>query len=180
MIRVESEGWAGSQTLSSLAVHSDVISDLRATSSTIEKRLRSKRAAGQHRVQPQAALPPRIKQRLNHKCGSLHQVSLDQRSRDAQDAVPPTLQLAVPRRIMSALRLVTRIPINLDDERGLASEKVHDVVPNDDLPTKLHTEQALAAHQAPHERLSVSGMMTKRPSALFEKRLARGALSQRM
>ena len=125
----------------------------------------------------QAALPARIKQRLNHKRGSLHEITFDERSRNPQDAKAPLRELPITSRVVSALPLVARIPIDFDDERGLAREKVDDVVADDDLPTKLDTEQSASAHQAPHERLGVSGRMPHAPSALLEERFASGTLS---
>ena len=162
----ESRGWAGSRTFDSVDTMSRTVRMIAVQSRPISH--------------PRTRSPRRSEQRFNHKRDSLHQVALHKRRRDPQDAIPCPDKLAIPRSVVSPLLLVARVPINLNDEPGLPREEVDDVVTDNDLAPKLHTEQLTTAHEAPHERLSVSGMMTKRPSALFEKRLARGALSQRM
>ena len=177
MNRVELKGRAGSRTPSSLDLESNSSSHARATSREIEKRLRPKRAPSQTRGQRSPGTLARLQQRLNHKRGRRDQGTLDQRSRDPQDTEAPACELPIASRVVSALRLVALVPINLDDERGFASEEVDDVIANHDLPPKLHSEQPASSRQAPHQRLCVSGILTKRPSALFEERFAGGALS---
>ena len=176
MNRAEPKGRAGSHQSRASCLRVG-ISHPRATLHCAEKRLCPKRAPGQHRVQPSRRGIPRLQERLNHKRGSRHQVALDQRSRDPQDAKAPARELPIASRVVSALRLVALVPINLDDERGFASEEVDDVIANHDLPPKLHSEQPASSRQAPHQRRCVSGILTKRPSALFEERFAGGALS---
>jgi hypothetical protein len=147
------------------------------TSELVDKRLRPKRAPGEHRVQASRRALPRLKQRLNHKRGSSDQITFDQRSRNPQDAKAPAREFPIASRVVSALRLVAHIPINLDDERGFPSEEVDDVIADHDLPTKLHAQQTTPPHQAPHQRFSVSRIFAKRPSALFEERFAGGTPS---
>ena len=174
---MEPEGRAGSQTTSSLELESNSISHAGVTLTEVEKRLRPKRAPGRTRVQRSAAALPSLQQRLNDKRGRRHQVTLDQRPRNAQDAEAFARELPIPSRVVSALRLVALVPINLDDERRLACEEVDDVIANDDLAPKLDAEQAASPHQAPHQRLRVRGILAKRQSALFEERFAGGTLS---
>ena len=177
MNRVELNGRAGSRTPSSLDLESNSSSHVGVTSLRIEKRLRPKRAPGQHRVQRSGAALPRLQKRLNHKRGRRNQVTLDQRSRNPQDAEAPARELPVASRVVRALGLVALVPINLDNERGFAREEVDDVIANDDLPTELDAKQPATAHHAPHQRFSVTGILTERPSALFEERFAHGTLS---
>ncbi len=144
---------------------------------SFEKRLRPKRAPGQHCGQRSPATLPRLQQRLNYKRGRGDQVTLDQRSRNPQDAEASLGELPIASRVVSTLPLVALVPINLDYERGLTRDEVSDVISDHDLTTELHTEQTPATHQAPHQSFSVSRILSKRPSALFEERFAGGALS---
>jgi hypothetical protein len=177
MNRVESKGWAGGRLSRSLDLQLDPILPARATSRSPEKRLPPKRARDQICVLDSPGLLPRLKQRLNHKRGSRDQVTLDQRAGNSQDAKASLAQLPVPRGVVRPLALVALVPVNLDNKRGLTREEVDDVIANDDLTPKLDAEQASPAHQAPHERLGVSGIATKHPSALFEECFTGGTLS---
>ena len=175
MNRVTSEGRAGSrQSNASCPPLGSSIS--RAPSEEVEKRLRPKRANGDMRGQPSLSVPS-LQQRLNDKRGRRDQVTLDQRSRNSQDTKTSLRELPVASSVVSALRLVALVPVNLHNERGLVSYEISDVISDHDLTPKLHAKQPASPHQAPHQRFSVSGILAKRPGALFEERFAVGTLS---
>jgi hypothetical protein len=164
MNRVESKKRAGSRSTTSIDVDSESIAYTRATSPDVEKRLRPKRAPGQTRGQRSPGTLPRLQQRLNHKRGSRHQVTLDQRSGNSQDAEAPARELPIASRVVSALPFVPRVPINLDDERGLPGEEVDDVIANHDLTPKLQAEQATKARslEAARPRASQESSIRRR------------------
>src|SRR5690606_7895435 len=88
----------------------------------------------------------RLQQRLNHKRGSRDQVPLDERCRNTQDAEASPNELRITTGVVSALRPVAHIPVDLDDERGFTREEVDDVIANDDLPPKLYAEETASPH----------------------------------
>jgi hypothetical protein len=82
----------------------------------IEKRLPPKRETSQMRVRRSPRRIPSIKQRLNHKRGSSDEITLDERGRNPQDTKASPRELPIASSIVSALRFVARVSVNLDDK----------------------------------------------------------------
>src|SRR5690606_12079141 len=102
------------------------------TLNRLEERLPPKRGADQTRVQRSAGRAPRIKQRLNHKRGSVHEITFDERGRNPQDTKPSSRELPVASRVVSAPRFVARISIDFNHEQRLAGEEVDDMIADND------------------------------------------------
>ena len=89
---------------------------------------------------------------------SRRQVLFHQRRGNAQHPKPSPPELCVPPDIQCDLPGMVEVPIHLHDETSRPAEKVHDVIADDLLPTKLHPEP-LAPNAGPEEHFRVRGMM---------------------
>lgn len=87
---------------------------------------------------PRSPTEPSLKNAaLRGPAHSRCQLPLHERRRNPEHAVPRAAELLIPPRVRPGQVRVQHIPVHLHDERGLASQEVHDVLADDLLAPKL-------------------------------------------